>query len=87
MQWIIIKDIIGDGARNGTVSRGFDATKPTPFPFEIYDDDGILYYTGFSSDHDSEDAFAPLDDFAQPNDGATEIRYRAYGLTGNFEVL
>lgn len=43
-------------------------------PFKIYDDDGEHYYSGrIVGDYDG---FEPLDDFAQPNAGATEIRYK-----------
>lgn len=46
--------------------------------FRIYGNDGCVYYegkcwvedTGLCAEH-----FAPLDDFAKANDGATEIRY------------
>jgi len=44
--------------------------------FKMYDDDGVLYYNGLSSDKDSEGAFSPLDDFGTPNAGCTEIRYK-----------
>lgn len=58
-------------------------------PFRMYDDDGILYYSGrcWSFDGDgSEQAFGPLDDYGKPNAGATEIRYRDR-TTGKWETL
>lgn len=44
--------------------------------FQLYDDDGILYYQGrcLIGDGD-EDDFAPLYDYGMPNDGATQIAY------------
>jgi hypothetical protein len=57
--------------------------------FRLYDDDGILYYTGrvlFEGKDDQgkpirietadeADAFGPLNDFGTPNAGAVELRY------------
>jgi hypothetical protein len=44
--------------------------------FKMYDDDGVLYYKGlFIGDPDSEEGFAPLDDFGMPNAGCTRIDY------------
>lgn len=86
VQWIITKDHLeGDSA--GVRSSNFDANVKTPYPFKIYDDDGILYYEGYCSEYDTEEAFAPLDNYAQPNDGATEIHYKETGLLGKFSAL
>ena len=53
--------------------------------FKLYDDDGILYYTGkFYGDADSEDAFQPLD-WATHNAGCTDIKYRQ--VDGTYESL
>jgi hypothetical protein len=43
--------------------------------FRLLDDDGEPYYLGASNDSDSEEAFAPLDDYGTPNAGCTEIQY------------
>lgn len=46
--------------------------------FQMYDDDGVLYYTGllYTDDYDDEEAcYGPLGDFGAPNAGCTEIRY------------
>lgn len=44
--------------------------------FKMYDDDDELYYKGlFIGDPESEDGFAPLDDFGTPNAGCTRIDY------------
>ena len=55
----------------------FIATAECLFPkkwhkFKMYDDDGILYYEGLSSEED----FSPLDDFGMPNAGCTYIEYQ-----------
>ncbi len=45
--------------------------------FEMFDDDGILYYTGriIADNMDYATQFKPLDDFGQPNAGAVSIQY------------
>lgn len=53
--------------------------------FRMYDDDDNLYYSGFSDDGDTEDAFAPLDDYGMPNAGCTYIQYK--NLEGEWETL
>lgn len=53
--------------------------------FKMYDDDGILYYTGLFIGDEAE-MFGPLDDFGGPNAGATEIRY-LNRETGEYETL
>jgi len=42
--------------------------------FEILDDDGISYYKGFIYHRNGEEQFAPLDEFGEPNAGATTIK-------------
>lgn len=54
--------------------------------FKLYDDDGVLYFAGISDDSTSQNAFDPLDDFAQPDSGCTEIRY-LNRATGKYETL
>ena len=51
--------------------------------FEIYDDDNILYYKGriIGACY----GFEPLDDFGEPNAGATMIKYK--NKEGEWEVL
>lgn len=46
--------------------------------FRMYDDDGILYYSGrcWTAEPDSEELFGPLDDYGMPNAGAVVIKYR-----------
>lgn len=51
--------------------------------FRIYDGDQEVYYSGrIIGDYDG---FEPLDDFATPNAGATDIKYRS--KTGRWEVI
>lgn len=80
--WVITKDILFEefgeeinGKSNvGRCSRDYDNSKLT-FAFRVKDGDGEVYYHGRSSSCDDDAAFAPLEDFAQPNDGATSIEY------------
>lgn len=53
--------------------------------FRLLDDDEIVYYYGRCTSCDDEAAFAPLDDFGMPNDGATMIEYKT--ADGSWEVL
>lgn len=51
--------------------------------FELYDDDGVLYYRGLCRDLDKQDAssaFQPLD-WAANDVGATYMMYRKIGGT------
>ena len=47
--------------------------------FQMFDDDGNLYYEGriwcAPGEEDGEALFSPLDDFGMPNAGCTEIHY------------
>jgi hypothetical protein len=48
------------------------------YVFTMYDDDGILYYTGrlvTDEPGSEESSYGPLGDFGLPNAGAVEIRY------------
>ncbi len=47
-------------------------------PFELYDDDGILYFSGYMTEnleHSGEEIFDPLD-YAMAAWGCTELRVR-----------
>jgi len=46
------------------------------FKFRLLDDDGEIYYIGYSTNSSS---FAPLDNFGMPNDGCTDIQYLVDG--------
>ena len=53
--------------------------------FEVFDDDGELYFIGYSNDSESEDAFIPMDAY-QNSYGCTYIKYRNRD-TGKMEIL
>lgn len=80
--WVITKDLlfeefgeeINGKSEVGRCSRNYDGSK-LPFIFRVKDDDGEIYYHGRASSCNDCTAFAPLDDFAKPNDGATTIEY------------
>lgn len=72
--WQITKDVLEGKAvdiRSADWKPGVSLTQR----FRMYDDDGYLYYEGVSDDSETEDGFAPLDDYGMPNAGCTEIRY------------
>lgn len=82
MAWYIAEDFIDSGDAVGEFNCNFReentlerVKKVCKFKFRMYDDDGVLYYSGYSNDSDSEKAFAPLEDFGMPNAGCTEIKY------------
>ena len=70
-----LSDMLGE---NGHIDPRLVRT----FKFRMYDDDGILYYTGkliTKSDDPSEEAlYAPLADFGGPNSGAVLIKYKGH---------
>ena len=79
------------GPRNTKFTREEIETKGVSF--RMFDDDGELYYEGKffdpsmeSPDSLGEEAFKPLDDFARPNAGCTEIRYKN-SKTNKWETL
>ncbi len=74
MSWIITEDHL-EGEEVDIQSRDFVALKQCPHKFRIRDGDGILCYSGVSSDYETEGAFRPLDEYGTPNSGATEIQY------------
>lgn len=54
------------------------------YPFRLYDDDGVLYFSGLCSTRDDGAAFDPLDALMNAY-GVTEIQYQQDDLT--WEVL
>jgi hypothetical protein len=65
------------------LTQGMDSDKSVKtYTFRMYDDDGILYYTGklaTYADKPSDDALlAPLADFGKPNAGAVLIKYHGH---------
>jgi len=85
--WIITEDKINTetgtktrvgtlGPRNIAEDLAERLKKGEGVKFRMKDDDGEIYYIGnFLGDEDSEDGFAPLDDFGQPDAGCTSIEY------------
>lgn len=82
--WIITKDHL-DGEAEGVMGLSPDAESGTHtrllngegFAFRLLDDDGITVAEGlFIGDDETEDAFAPLDDFGEANWGCTRIKYK-----------
>lgn len=80
--WIITEDYVSDGEDVGVCGpRGISSEMLAKLkagragePFELYDDDGELYYRGRVILGGCESEFAPLDEFGTPNAGCTEIR-------------
>ena len=88
--WTITKDHIGDGLEVGTLGPSDGTLTATEiikrgFHFKMYDDDGVLYYEGYSTSNDDECAFGPLWDFGIPNAGCTGIKYK--DKSGKYEWL
>lgn len=87
--WIITVDHIDSGRKMGTVGPSDIAPEVNKIlkvsgdhriRFQMYDDDGELYYAGyltFDPERASSDTPAfPLDDFGTPYAGCTAITYR-----------
>jgi len=72
--WKITKNII-DLNEDHQVSHDHKEGADLPHHFRLFDDDGELYFEGVSDDDSSEDAFSPLDEYAMPSYGCTEIQY------------
>lgn len=68
-QWIITKDIIEDGAAEGTTSAIFKDNIKMPVRFKLFDDDQELYLVGRMEKED----FNLLDELGRGY-GCTEIK-------------
>ena len=89
-QWTITKDHIENGRYDGTrgpssVTMSSEDIIKQGHHFKMFDDDGNLYYEGYSTTNDDESAFGPLWNFGTPNAGCTYIQYK--GKSGNYETL
>lgn len=75
--WIITHDILEHGKKIDIRSHDYDESlkESLIYRFRLLDGDGEIYYEGLSDDCDSENAFAPMDDFGEGNAGCTEIQY------------
>mgnify|MGYP001587923694 CR=1 FL=1 len=80
--WTITRDFLEQPGVAGTCSTDFRDSEASLLKhrFRLLDGDGEVYYEGRSDDCDSQQAFAPLDDFGVGFAGCTEIRYNVDGL-------
>jgi len=80
--WIITHDILENGKNIDIRSCDYYESMKDKLihRFRLLDGDGGAYYEGLSDDCDSENAFAPLDDFGEGNAGCTEIQYQQRGI-------
>ena len=80
--WIITHDILENGKNVDIRSRDYDESVKDSLihRFCLLDGDSEVYYEGLSDDCDSENAFAPLDDFGEGNAGCIEIQYYRSGI-------
>ena len=56
------------------LSFGKSSTEPT-HEFRLLDSDGVIYFSGFSTDNETEGLFDPLDYFGESY-GCTDIQYK-----------
>ncbi len=73
-----------DCSEKETMSKAEKAKMP--YAFKLYDDDGELYFKGYSSSHATESAFDPLDGIGADY-GCTYIEYRRNGKSGPWDTL
>ena len=75
--WIITKDHTENGATAQICSKNYNdkSSSLATHQFRMLDGDRRLNYEGLCSDKNSEDAFAPLDDFGTPAAGCASIWY------------
>lgn len=81
--WIVDKDYTSfKGAKSVSVygPRNMTATpeeiKTLGIHFEMYDDDDILYYSGYVLADGDHNELMPLDHYGMPNAGCTKIKVR-----------
>lgn len=85
--WVITKDFLAneESGPEGTnanavgmagprdLSIPVDVIKLNGREFEMFDDDGVLYYEGFGLGCTGDE---PLTDFGMPNAGCTQIKWK-----------
>jgi hypothetical protein len=71
MAWKITRDVLDNKDIN--IGNMHDQV-PMPHKFRLLDDDGTVYFDGWSNDNESLMAFDPLD-WAMADSGCTEIQY------------
>lgn len=74
MSWVITYDHLDERAHLFGRFKLHEGREKLIHRFRLYDDDGVLYFSGLSSDKDSEKAFAPLD-YCMDSYGCTRIDY------------
>ncbi len=80
--WLITKDSLADGKCVGVCSRDYENEKAARLTrrFRLLDGDSEVYFEGVSDDSESEEAFAPLDDFGEGYAGCAAIEYFERGV-------
>ena len=80
--WIITNDFTSDGKCLGVSSRDYEVEKRARLTrrFRLLDGDREVYFEGVSDDAETEDAFAPLDDFGEGYAGCASIEYFERGV-------
>lgn len=76
-EWLIDYDhlenkitcITGPVTQKATINELRNGTK-----FKMYDDDGVLYYSGYLIESDGDEMLNPLIHYGRPGAGCTEIR-------------
>lgn len=74
---------VSDSGKDEYRNKG--ASKEGLFKFRLLDDDGEVYFYGYSTSCDNEEAFDPLDFYGEAY-GCTEIQYKN-PKTGEYETL
>ena len=92
--WLITRDYTADEYSNAKGVYGPSTTTytadeirhhPDARTFRLLDDDGNLMAKGLYVGDDSEDLFAPLDDYGEAMWGCTEIQYK--NKRGEWEAI
>ncbi len=83
--WLITKDLLDDGDCVGKSSLDYEDEKRGALTqrFRLLDGDREVCFEGISDDSETEDAFAPLDDFGEGYAGCAFIEY----FRGSWEQL
>ena len=90
-EWIFIYNHI-DGKKMGDRSKlsedKQEELKRFTIPFRLYDDDGVLYFTGLMSEdlYNSEEIFDPLD-YSMNLWGCTEMKVKGEIEGGEYTTL
>ena len=79
--WTITQDFIDDSRAIGISSVDFEESQAASLTtrFRLLDGDGNVYYEGLSDDGETENLFAPLDDFGTGFSGCTTLQFLVDG--------